>query len=79
MLKAVGIVMVVIGHTACPYELNRLFCFIHMPLFFMLSGCTNRPDSYYGEGKNVRQFFSETPKDPVLAFPVLFTANRLVA
>ena len=76
MLKAVGIVMVVIGHTACPYELHRLFYFIHMPLFFMLSGCTNRSDSYYGEGKNVRQFFLKRLK--TLYWPFLYYSLPIV-
>lgn len=76
MLKAVGIVMVVIGHTNCPYELNRLFYFIHMPLFFMLSGCTNRPDSYYGEGKNVRRFFLKRLK--TLYWPFLYYSIPIV-
>ena len=76
MLKALGIIMVVVGHTNCPYELNRLFYFIHMPLFFMLSGCTNRPDSYYGERKNVRQFALKRLK--TLYWPFLYYSIPIV-
>lgn len=38
ILKGIGILLVVVGHSGCPHILSRwIFCF-HMPLFFMASG-----------------------------------------
>lgn len=38
MAKAVGIILMVIGHSGCPQWLHDLIYVFHMPLFFFLSG-----------------------------------------
>ena len=44
--KAIGIVLMVVGHSGCPLILNRLIYSFHIPLFFFLSGYFMRfPDS----------------------------------
>ncbi|MBR4920429.1 MAG: hypothetical protein IKZ62_03810 [Prevotella sp.] len=47
MLKCIGIIMVVVGHTACPIHMKAMFYFIHMPLFFLISGMTCRENAYF--------------------------------
>lgn len=37
-VKAIGIVLMVIGHSGCPDYLHRLIYYFHMPLFFFCSG-----------------------------------------
>ena len=36
--KAIGIILVVVGHAGCPDALNKFIYSFHMPLFFILSG-----------------------------------------
>lgn len=38
ILKGIGILLVVIGHSGCPSTLRILIYMIHMPLFFLASG-----------------------------------------
>mgnify|MGYP003292467965 CR=1 FL=1 len=38
ILKGIGIILVVIGHSQCPNVLNRWIYSFHMPLFFIASG-----------------------------------------
>ena len=38
VLKGIGIMAVVIGHSGCPVPLQRFISAFHMPLFFMISG-----------------------------------------
>ena len=40
IIKCLAIVLVVIGHTKCPQLIHNMCYSIHMPLFFMVSGCT---------------------------------------
>lgn len=42
MMKCMAILLVVIGHTACPKILHNMCYSIHIPLFFLISGCTIR-------------------------------------
>lgn len=42
IIKGLAIIMVVVGHTACPQLIHNMCYLIHMPLFFILSGCTIR-------------------------------------
>ncbi len=37
-VKAIGIILMVIGHSGCPDYLHRLIYYFHMPLFFFCSG-----------------------------------------
>ena len=36
--KALGIIMMVIGHSGCPAIIGNFIYFFHMPLFFVCSG-----------------------------------------
>jgi len=57
VMKCIGIIMVLIGHTSGhPVLLHSLIYSVHMPLFFFLSGCTNRSDEYYVLRENVVGF-----------------------
>lgn len=38
ILKAIGIILMVMGHASCPVILNRMLNEFHMPLFFMAAG-----------------------------------------
>ncbi len=38
IVKAIGIILMVIGHSGCPQPLYRLVYLFHMPLFFICSG-----------------------------------------
>lgn len=42
LMKFVVICLVVIGHSNCPDGLNRYISMIHMPVFFMISGFTDK-------------------------------------
>lgn len=37
-VKAIGIILMVIGHSGCPMPLHRIIYYFHMPLFFFVSG-----------------------------------------
>ena len=47
--KAIGIILMVIGHTRCPEYLRHLIYLFHMPLFFILSGYFLQKKSDVGE------------------------------
>ena len=68
ILKCIGIVMVVIGHTECPSLLDSMIYFIHMPLFFYLSGVTNRDDCYYNNWTNIKEFLAKRVKTLYIPF-----------
>lgn len=36
--KAIGIILMVIGHSGCPVGMHHFLSMFHMPLFFFLSG-----------------------------------------
>lgn len=38
IVKAIGIILMVIGHSGCPKYLNDYLYMFHMPLFFFCSG-----------------------------------------
>ncbi len=38
IMKGIGIVLMVLGHTACPHWLSSFVYMFHMPLFFIMSG-----------------------------------------
>ena len=38
LVKALGIILMVIGHSGCPVFLHRFIYYFHMPLFFACSG-----------------------------------------
>lgn len=43
--KAIGIILMVVGHSGCPTGLYHFIYFFHMPLFFMISGYFFNPQS----------------------------------
>lgn len=48
-LKAISIYIVILGHSLLKFKKHKLFKFIysfHMPLFFIISGMTFRPEKY---------------------------------
>ena len=45
-LKGLGMLFVILSHTAIDHETNRLLYAFHMPLFFFISGLLFRPDRY---------------------------------
>lgn len=38
ILKGIGIVLMILGHCALPFDLRKLIFIFHMPLFFIISG-----------------------------------------
>lgn len=38
IMKGIGIITVIIGHTYTPFGLNYIIYSFHMPLFFLISG-----------------------------------------
>lgn len=65
MLKGIGIILVVLGHTTRNTELSSWIYHFHMPLFFFLSGVFFSP-TIQGLVKRVRQILI-----PYLIFGVL--------
>lgn len=55
-IKAVAIIMVVIGHTNSPIIIHDMFYLVHVPLFFMMSGCTCKTNDYFFERERVVNF-----------------------
>ena len=55
-IKAVAIIMVVIGHTNSPIFIHDMFYLVHVPLFFMMSGCTCKTNDYFFERERVVNF-----------------------
>lgn len=43
--KAIGIILMVVGHSGCPTGLYHFIYFFHMPLFFIISGYFFNPQS----------------------------------
>lgn len=54
-LKALGIYLVVVGHTPLPVETHRWIYAFHMPLFFMISGFLVSPGGF---DVSLREFFN---------------------
>lgn len=38
IMKGIGIILMVVGHSGCPSFLRNFIYTFHMPLFFMISG-----------------------------------------
>lgn len=45
-LRGIAMLFVVLGHVALPKPINTYIYAFHMPIFFMISGMTHRPDKY---------------------------------
>lgn len=68
ILKCLGIVMVVMGHTRSGEFVYHSVNYVHMALFFLLAGCTNRKDDYYATTANIREFFRKRIKSLYIPF-----------
>ena len=55
ILKGVGIILVVIGHSGCPHIVSKYIYTFHMPLFFMASG-------YFFSEKSVKNLWTFVKK-----------------
>lgn len=58
VLKGIGIILVVIGHTSMENPLVKWIYVFHMPLFFALSGYM------FGRGRKQYTFVKFTEKEP---------------
>lgn len=82
IIKCLAIIMIVVGHSGCPDYLRSLVYWIHVPLFFHISGCTNRKDEYYANSCNVFEFIKKRIKTLYLPFlkyaiPIILLHNVL--
>lgn len=68
IIKCIGIVMVVMGHTKSGDYISHSVNFVHMALFFLLAGCTNRKDDYYTSVYNLKFFFWKRIKSLYIPF-----------
>lgn len=74
ILKAFAIIMVLIGHANCPQYLYHVVYLVHVPLFFMVSGCTSRDDESYYNANNVKQFIKKKSQNSIYSvFKILNT------
>jgi acyltransferase len=53
--KAINIFLVILGHTALPYEYRSIIYAFHIPLFFFLSGLFFDPEKFSSYGGFVRR------------------------
>lgn len=75
-LKGLAMIMVVVAHTKCPNHLHNMFYLVHVPIFFMVSGCTSRSDEAYDSLEKVRKFI--TKKIKTLYIPYLKYALPII-
>lgn len=66
-LKAFSILLVVIGHLPISYELKKYIYSFHLPLFFILSGITFKPDKY----KDLKELMIKKAKGLLLPYLML--------
>ena len=69
-LKAIGILLVIIGHCALPPNLRKFIYSFHMPLFFFAGGLTLKMTSELSAKEFVKKTFNTV--DPVTG---IFTWN----
>lgn len=67
-LKCFAMIMVVIGHTRCPELLTNTFYLVHVPIFFIASGCTSRSDEAYYSLDKIKQFIFKRIKTLYIPF-----------
>ena len=67
-IKALAITMVVIGHTHCPALMHDMFYLVHVPIFFLIAGCTCRDDDYFTVKSNLSRFFLKRIKTLYIPF-----------
>ena len=79
IIKGVGILAVVIGHSGCPATLRTVIYMVHMPLFFLASGYLLQEERLHDTGRFVRGKIKSLYV-PFLkyALPVLFFHNLLI-
>lgn len=79
-LKGLAMIMVVVAHTKCPVHLHNMFYLVHVPIFFIVSGCTSRSDEAYESIDKVKKFIIKRIKTlyiPYLkyALPIILLHN----
>ena len=79
ILKGIGIIMVVVGHSGCPDTLRTIIYMVHMPLFFLASGYFLKEDRLldmvsFAKGK-IKSLYVPFIK---YAIPILFLHNLLI-
>lgn len=79
IIKGLGILAVVIGHSGCPATLRTIIYMVHMPLFFLASGYLLQEERLHDTGRFVRGKIRSLYV-PFLkyALPVLFLHNLLI-
>ena len=79
IIKGVGILAVVIGHSGCPAKLRTVIYMVHMPLFFLASGYLLQEERLHDTVRFVRgKIKSLYVPLPKYALPVLFFRNLLI-
>lgn len=55
VLKGIGIITVVVGHSGCPVPMLRFIAAFHMPLFFMISGILLNELYFFNKKKFIKK------------------------
>ena len=58
-LRAISFFIVILGHVNMSYDVIKFIYSFHMPLFFIISGMTFRPDKYQSLGKRSKDKFKK--------------------
>ena len=66
IMRGIGIILVIVGHTYAPLGIKYVICSFHMPLFFILSGY------YFNKSRNVADVFFHGIKK--LMMPYIITS-----
>lgn len=64
LLRGTGILLMIIGHSQLPHEIQRFIFSFHMPLFFLISG-------YLYKDKKLKDLLTKNSKK--ILFPYLIT------
>jgi acyltransferase len=63
VLKGIGIIIVVLGHSGVPYELKKFLLSFSMPLFFFISGYL-----FKNESNNIGSFFKKRVRSLLIPY-----------
>ena len=74
--KAIGIILVVIGHSGAPGILTKLIYSFHMPLFFILSGYLFDSTKWHGVG--IRKFAVSRFRTLILVYLIWGLINLIL-
>ena len=70
ILKGIGIILVLLGHTAIPMEAKNVIYMFHMPLFFLCSGL-------FFKSKNIPQQITNDAKRLLIPWLTFFAIYQL--